>query len=152
MKTQFRTAYGEHKRVPTNTVGESNTEQGHNHKNALDCGNVVKRFIKTGKGDCLNPHEPLDIASAPDMSFHDMMNVVTEGISAFEKLPANMREAFENDPRKFHDAFGDAEQLDKLVELGLVPKPQEPEKGTEPSKQPTKADSSVSGDKAPTEE
>lgn len=63
-----------------------------------------------------------DVSEVGD--FRTMLEAVREGEEAFASLTATQRAAFDNDPAKLLDAFGDPNARGKLEELGLIEKAQ----------------------------
>lgn len=60
--------------------------------------------------------------------FQETMNILIKARDTFSNVPSNIRKQFDNDPAKFMDFVYNAENKDKLVEMGLAdPPPAEPQ-------------------------
>lgn len=117
----FRSAYSGHVRSTSDPVGQTLTEQA--HKKACDTNNIVRRYLKTGMVDHLNPRTPIDGMMDPGMDFKTAMDIVARGNSAFESQPAALRAQFDHDPKKFVEFCTNPDNADKLVEMGLANAP-----------------------------
>lgn len=104
-------------------------------KEECDVNNIVKRFAQTGVYDHVAAGIPR-YAHCSSQSFTEAKFMIAEINSHFERLPAETRRHFENDPEKFVAAHEDPERRDELVELGLAePLPEsenEPDEAPDP--------------------
>lgn len=92
----------------------------------VDINTIVKRFKLTGelpKDIRLPTYE--DFTGVFD--FHSAMNAVAQAREAFDKMPANVRTRFNNDPGAFVDFTADRNNLAEARTLGLVPPEELPE-------------------------
>lgn len=58
--------------------------------------------------------------------FHSAMNAVAAARESFDRMPAEVRSRFENDPAKFVAFCSDEGNRDEAIKLGLVPPRVEP--------------------------
>lgn len=84
----------------------------------------------------------LDLSTLP--TFQESQNQIADVTSAFNAMPAEFREDFDNDPSKFVDWVQEAEP-DELAELGLIPKADDqvepaPEAPQDPPREPEPVD------------
>lgn len=85
-----------------------------------DVNNIMARYVKTGTVPMyLDRGLALD-GEQHELSYHDMMNIIADGNSAFAALPAIVRERFDNDPGKFVDFAADDRNRDQLREWGML--------------------------------
>jgi len=102
-------------------------------KNECDVNQILSRYMKTGVLDHTKMAPPQfgDWSHIPD--YQESMNRVLSAQTTFNKLPAKIREKFNNDPSLFLNFAVNPANLPEMVELGLaVPKP-EHQKQTTPS-------------------
>lgn len=59
-----------------------------------------------------------DLGDGLDFQYHQ--NYMAEATSAFNRLPANERERFENDPARFLDFFSKPENTEEAIALGYA--------------------------------
>lgn len=117
---------------------KSMTQQ--NQKDEADINTIVKRFGLTGKlPDNVKVPQYGDFTGVVD--YHSAMNVVIAADEAFMRMPAGVRERFENDPGKFVDFVLNPSNREEAAKLGLlVPeavKPsQEPQAAIAPAGKP----------------
>lgn len=126
MAKELQSAYREHDRVLYKDEDRvSLTRQEFSDES--DINSIMKRFEKTGMlpANNLTP-KYLDLAGAPN-NLQDVMNIMNEADAAFQRLPAQVRKEFDNDPVKFTEFAMNKENLPKLREWGLA----EPEKAPE---------------------
>jgi len=124
----FRTPYNYDIKATSDETGlkcadESRTKQS--FKEEVDINTIVKRFGLTGKlPDNVRVPQYGDFSQVTD--FHTAMNVVAAAGEAFDKLPAEIRAKFANNPGNLVDFVSDAANYDEALKLGLVmprPKP-----------------------------
>jgi phage internal scaffolding protein len=120
---QFRTAYGERKRVTFETTGESLTHQS--AKDECDINNIMKKWERTGIIDHQNRYqgEYGDFTNVPD-NYQDSLNAVLQADEMFMTLPAKIRARFGNDPGAFLDFVSDPNNQEAIIEMGLATKKQ----------------------------
>ena len=87
-----------------------------------DINEIMRRFGVTDGSIPPVPisREEIDWSDVPDL--RRAMDITNDAVNKFNALPANIREFYDNDPRKLHDAiFGnDPLKLDAAVKLGLL--------------------------------
>lgn len=93
-------------------------------KDECDINNILKNYNQTGLLNHINPiaGDYLDLPDALDLQ--SSLEIVLQAQTAFADLPATTREAFHNDPVEFLQAVQDPTQKDRLIELGLINKPE----------------------------
>lgn len=93
-----------------------------------DVNVIIRRFTKTGVLPNTAQATPryIDAATLPDLQ--GAMHIMIEAEKSFMSLPAQVRKEFDNSPMQFVEFATKPENLDKLREWGLAPKP-EPEPG-----------------------
>lgn len=124
MTRTFRRAYDDHKRYPSNTVGESMTDPSMVAE--CDINNILLRWQKTGVISHVSQYQGDygDFLSVPQ-SYHEAINQVMAADEAFSSLPAAVRKRFGNDPALFLEFVGDPDNVEEMRELGLaVPDPE----------------------------
>lgn len=143
----FNTPYdGNRNRVEAKIGDDGLTEQ--NHKDACNVNKIVSRFQKTGLLDHLNSAQPMEIDSAPPISYHEALNIVAQGKTAFETLPATLRQHFEHDAAKYVEFCMNPENREELVKMGLAVAPIPP---LEPETAPNPTPPSAPAEKGSTE-
>lgn len=101
---------------------ESKTKQS--FKEETDINEIVRRFGLTGQlpGDGIRAPTYGDFTEVVD--FHTAMNAVAQARESFDKLPAEVRTRFNNDPGAFVDFCSQPENGPELEKMGLkAPKP-----------------------------
>lgn len=123
---RFRTAFEEHKRYPSDTVGESMTDPSFVQE--CDINQVLLRWQKTGVISHVSQYKGDygDFLNAPQ-SYHEAINQVMEADEAFASLPATVRKRFGNDPSLFLEFVGDKANVEEMRELGLLQADPEPD-------------------------
>jgi len=104
------------KRLKKRTKGKTITQQ--QFKDEVDVNNIVNKFDKTGVVTHLNSKTPR-YGFAESVDFKEAMDTVTDASEAFEDLPANVREYFNNDPQSFLEGLNDPNHQQILSELGI---------------------------------
>lgn len=99
-------------------------------KDECDINTIVRRFGLTGKVPVgLRAPTYDDFSGIGD--FHTCMNALAVAHEAFDQLPSNIRDRFNNDPGSFVDFCSDESNRDEAVKLGLIfPSDSEPDKAT----------------------
>lgn len=118
--SRFRTMSSPPLRCALVTPGPSMTKQS--HKDECDVNIIVARFLKTGVLP-ENGREPRygDVSS---MDFQEAMLIVADARSAFEALPALVRERFKNDPADMLRFCEDPANRAEAASLGLMSPPE----------------------------
>lgn len=80
---------------------------------------IFERLVSTGVMPVLNRQELTGDYSYIG-EFQDLQDRVLEGVTAFNALPAKLRDRFGNEPAKFMDFMMDAANIDEMRKLGLV--------------------------------
>ena len=99
------------------------TEQS--HRDETNINNIVKRhgMDLIAKTAALSTPEYI-MDDDPTNDFMEAMLIVTKAQQTFEQLPSELRAKFENQPAKFMDFIHNPENIDQMVEMGLVNAPQ----------------------------
>lgn len=106
--------------------GPSTKVQQH-FKDESDINHIVRK-MNQGQMPLGNSGQPQYLNLNNDMSYHDMLNQVTETKQAFDSLPAKIRGRFNNNPKNMVDFFSDKKNTEEAITLGLIPRPPEAEK------------------------
>lgn len=124
------------------TFTEESLTQQHFTRDA-DLNTIVKRY---GISDGAIPPAALDGRYYGDFSnvyeFRDILDHAREAMNKFNKLPADLRAQFNNDPAVLHDWVMDPVNAAEAVELGLLaktPTPEPPPPKTDAAVDPQKA-------------
>lgn len=96
--------------------GPSMTNQS--QRDDADINVIIKRLLLTGQAPDQYQGTYGDFDA--DFDFHTAQNLIRQGTEAFNRLPAETRTRFDNDPAKFHDFVVDPANLDELRKLGLA--------------------------------
>lgn len=110
-------------------------------KEECDVNNILKQYSPAALAELMSERQRMSrFGELPsDLSFQDAMNIVVEGQSAFEALPASVRERFMNDPQRFLAFMQDPDSQEEAIKLGLATRK------VEPQPEPTLADQIVDG-------
>jgi phage internal scaffolding protein len=106
------------KRVVT-LAGKSMTQQSDHDRCCIH--NVIERYKRTG----LLPQRtvaPIDPEKhIPDgITYHEAMNTLVAAQDAFDALPSDLRERFDEDPQKYCEFVNDPENKEEMEKLGLL--------------------------------
>lgn len=98
-------------------LDESRTKQSFAEE--VDINTIMRRFGQTGKlPDSVVPPTYQDFVGIFD--FHSAMNAVAQAGEAFDKMPADVRYKFNNDPGAFVAFCSDEKNLEEMSKLGLT--------------------------------
>lgn len=102
-------------RVQTETPKDAKTKCVQSEKNNADINNIVARAFKSGQLPILN-RQPLP--ELPDhQTYQEMMNKVVFAQQSFERLPAEVRVLFANDPAKMLECLADKKRKTEHTEI-----------------------------------
>lgn len=120
-ETKIRSAHKPHARVQLETSGQSMTKQSFQAE--CDINTIMQKYTKTGLIEHVREHggQYGDFVTAPE--YHEAMTAVVEANAAFQSVPAEMRNRFQNDPAQFLDFVQNPDNIDELVEMGLAEPP-----------------------------
>lgn len=122
------------------TTGPSMTKQADAHE--ADINVIMDRYQKTGDPSIFMRNTGgiyADVSDAPD--YQACLNTVREAQSAFDALPARIRDRFANDPAQLIAAIQDPAMHKELRELGVLEELAEaPPSSTPPAAAPTTPD------------
>lgn len=104
---------------PKINCGPGRTQQS--EKDSCDINLIMKRFEKTKE----LPITTARLASYGDFSdlsdFKTSLDRIKLAEETFMALPADVRAHVDNDPQKFLDFVDDEDNLETMIEMGLVP-------------------------------
>lgn len=106
-------------------------------KDECDINKILDRYHKTGVIDFVNRNEAR-YGEASSIDFQTSMQIVADGNSMFEEMPAHLRKRFNNDPYEFLRFIENDQNRDEAIKLGLIQPP-------EPSEAPVAPVATVSG-------
>lgn len=120
----IKKAYDPHDRVQVEFPTPSLAKQS--FAGECDINKIMRKFEKTGLISHNNSVAGRygDFLSAPE--YHDACNAVIAADSAFQSLPAKIRERFGNSPASFLDFAQDPENLEEMARMGLAKPPEAP--------------------------
>lgn len=124
MKTEKSTKPKRKKIVSTFTE-PSKTQQ--HFKDECDVNRIVKKYAGTGIIEHVRSGIPRYV-DCSNQTFAEAQMVIAETRSHFERLPADIRKAFDNNAANYVDAHNDPEQAQRLSDLGLIETIPAPEK------------------------
>lgn len=84
-----------------------------------DINNIVATFTRTGQLPVHNLPPLQQDFSDRVYSFQDALDLVVQAREAFQAMPAEVRNRFENDPGRFVDFCSDERNRDEMRKLGL---------------------------------
>lgn len=123
MKTVFcRSAYNYDMDLASDKAGlkcedPSLTQQ--QFKEESDINTIVDRFMKSGvMPNPVNMPQYVDYEGIFD--FQSAMNVVRQADESFMRLDAKVRARFNNSPQEFLEFFGNPDNTDEAIRLGLA--------------------------------
>lgn len=118
---------------PTEEMPELVQQTG---KREADINVIVKRFLSTGQLPTLNL-EPLyaDFSQAGDFTMAQQMMLAAE--QAFDQIPAEIREKFDNNPAAFIAWAETNKYTDEDIQRVFSPKEEPPKAETPPTPTPT---------------
>jgi phage internal scaffolding protein len=99
---------------------------------SCDINVILDRYMKTGQLN-LNQRQAMfeDVSDAG--TFQEALSIVKAAQEAFQTLDAKVRKEFDNDPHKFLEFCEDPNNYDRMVELGILHKEEEPVKPALPA-------------------
>jgi len=116
--------YPERRRVVTPVGSVSRTEQ--HHAQGANINTIMARYKKTGLIPQFAGASYGDFSGVTD--YQTALELVRQSQLEFERLPANIRRYFDDDPGKLLDFVADDANRAKAIELGLIPHvPSKPE-------------------------
>lgn len=104
---------------------ETRTQQ--QFKEECDINHIVEMFGLTGQLP-INERMPLNEEFVEVTDYQTALNKIMEADEQFMKLPANIRERFQNDAGKFVEFASDEKNVDQMREWGMAKAKEEPEK------------------------
>lgn len=95
-------------------------------KDETNINTIVERFLKTGQlpADTRMP-QYADFDGV--MDFHSAMNATRKAQESFDRLPAQIRARFHNDPQELLEFAANPDNNAEAIKLGLLPNPNAPE-------------------------
>lgn len=105
-------------------------------KDETDINNILKQYKRTGIIQHINSQEPIYTDLPDPLDYQEALNMQMNADSAFSTLPSVVRAYFNNDPTALLVALNDPSQRDKLMELGIIRKPEQPQPPGNPANTP----------------
>lgn len=105
-------------------------------KDETDINNILKQYKRTGIIAHINSAEPTYTDLPDNVDYQNALHMQMEADSAFATLPSVVRAYFQNDPGQLLAALNDPSQRDKLMELGIIRKPEQPQPPGNPDNAP----------------
>lgn len=121
--------YRQHDRVQLTCKDRSRTKK--EFVNDVNINNIIAKFKRDGTHPAFEKPSGFYVDLIDQPSYEEAMNRVVQAKNAFEDLPADLRERFNNSPEKFLDFIHDSKNHDELVNMGIakpVEQPVEPPK------------------------
>lgn len=88
-------------------------------KDECDINNIINKYLRTGEPPALRQGVYADISQLGDL--RESLEEAQLAQEAFMQLPAAVRRFFDNDPVKLVAFSEDPKNVDKAIELGLLP-------------------------------
>jgi len=104
-------------RVQFYPEGESLTKQS--FAKECDINTILAKYAKTGLIDHVKTYQGYYGHLPNSVDFQANLNAVIAAQTAFDTLPAKIREKFVNDPAKFLAFVDDPDNAEEMVTLGL---------------------------------
>jgi len=140
-KTIF-SRYNAPPKVRSFNTKESMTKQ--NHRNACDIKTIIEKARLTGiVSKNITPPNYGDYSREVD--YHNAQSLLVEAQQNFARLPAKIRDRFENNPAVLLRFVEDKKNMEEAIELGLVA-PSSADKKSLPVTPKSSSKASVSGD------
>lgn len=119
-KSQKITTHPKTGRVHVETVNNEPSLTQQQFKDECDINNIINRFAKTGEFLHLTSKvgQYADFSGITD--YHFMLNQVLDAQSAFDSLPATLRQRFSNDPGELIQFLQNPNNTEEAIKLGLV--------------------------------
>lgn len=109
-------------RVRTMNLEESKTQQ--QFADECDINNIISKYKKTRELPLARKEGVYADLSMVPADYHQAQQIIADANDAFMRLPADLRNRFENDPAQLLAFTSDASKYDEGVQLGLYePKP-----------------------------
>lgn len=120
----FRVAYGP-KLVIELDATESDLDPGaiQSYKDQVDINNVMAQMARTGATEWLN-HRQGTFEDVTGIDFQTCMDTLLRAQGAFDDLPSNIRNRFQNNPALFLDYVHDPANREEMYSLGLAVRPE----------------------------
>lgn len=111
-------------RVTLDCEGEGRTKQSFTEQ--CNINNIMARYRRTGEFT----HVASTVAAFGDFSnvgdFKEAVDAIAGATREFMRIPAEIRDRFDNDPARFVEFVLDEANAEEVVELGLAPAPKVP--------------------------
>lgn len=102
--------------IPRRTLTYEDGKTLQSAKDQCDINRILDRAKRSGTLSHLQTHGGV-YADFTDFDFTAAQNMLAQGRSIFEELPAELRKEFGNDPAQFFEYVNDPENADRLPEL-----------------------------------
>ncbi len=117
-KLPFNTGYNPNA-IPTVGIACKNGLTEQNHAPECDINKIVATYSATGQLPDSNPPQYGDVTTA--QSFQESQDLVAQTTQDFERLPADIRAKFQNQPVKLLEFLADENNHETARSLGLMP-------------------------------
>jgi phage internal scaffolding protein len=113
-------AANERVRIVTKTPKERKTRCIQSERSNSDINNIVAKAYKTGHLPVLMNRQPME--ALPDVqTYQEALDKVVHAQQSFEQLPSEIRNKFENDPKKLLKALEKPEEnIELLLEASVL--------------------------------
>lgn len=143
---QFNYPYGEHPTVSITVMAESMTDQQFLEESDINL--IMDRYLETGELSHVNHNQPLYI-DCPAGDYLQAVEVVEAAATAFDEMPAAIRDRFQNEPSELLSFLEDQNNYDEGVQLGLINPPNQSKNNQTESKPDQGIPVSESADQKP---
>lgn len=92
-------------------------------RDSVDLNSIVAKYLRTGEAPGMKGLPAYGDYSA-STTLHDSMNIVRDAEAAFASLPAEVRDACNNDPGALLDLVADPARQEEAIALGLIEAPE----------------------------
>lgn len=106
------------KRPKISFKDERNLTEQH-HGESVKIKNILHTYQTTGVIQHTSARTPTYQNTVGMPEYYEAQLIIANANSAFEKVPAQIRAEFENDPAKYLAFIQDPENRDQIIELGL---------------------------------
>lgn len=120
MKNKFATAYGTKFKPKSIEYPPTLTKQS--MKDECDINRIISKYSKIGVIEHINRNQA-SFGDVTDLDFQQSLHLVQSAQDAFDELPSQIRQRFNNDPSQLLAFLQDKNNLEEAISLGLVEKP-----------------------------
>jgi len=115
--------YEEQAKIKSATVNNEKSLTVQSDADAADINKIMARYEKTGTiVDGISTRQPSYGDFTEVKNYHETLSALRRVQTAFEQLPANLRNRFDNDPQKLVEFLDNSANDKEAVKLGLKDK------------------------------